>query len=66
MNELGRLDSDVEELKNSKGNFGLGDMWDDFTDFDSSFKWNLKDRKKERVDRIVKEKEQEKKNFRKD
>lgn len=60
VNELGRLDADVQDLKSNKGSFGLGDMWDDFTDFDSSFQWNLKDRKKERVDRIVKEKESEK------
>lgn len=65
VNELGRLDADVEDLKNNKGNFGLGDMWDDFTDFDSKFALNLKERKKERVERIVKDKEAEKKEIQK-
>ncbi|RKT01106.1 tape measure protein [Chryseobacterium defluvii] len=61
VNELGRLDSDIEDLKNNKGKFGFGDLWDDFTDFDSDFHWSLKKRKEERVNRIVKEKEDEKK-----
>ncbi|WP_426473448.1 tape measure protein [Chryseobacterium balustinum] len=65
VNELGRLETDTEDLKNTRGDFGLGDMWDDFTDFDSSFKWSLKERKKERVDRIVKDKEAEKKEIQK-
>jgi tape measure domain-containing protein len=65
VNELGRLETDTQDLKNTRGDFGIGDMWDDFTDFDSSFKWSLKDRKKERVDRIVKEKEEEKKEIQK-
>ncbi|MDF2931209.1 MAG: hypothetical protein K0R36_540 [Chryseobacterium sp.] len=65
VNELGRLETDTENLKNNRNNFGIGDMWDDFTDFDSSFDWNLKDRKKERVDRIVKDKEAEKKEIQK-
>lgn len=61
VNELGRLDSDIEDLKNNKKNFGFGDWWDDITDFDSSFQWSLGKRKEERVDRIVKDKEAEKK-----
>lgn len=65
VNELGRLETDTENLKNNRNNFGIGDMWDDFTDYDSSFQWSLKDRKKERVDRIVKDKEAEKKEIQK-
>ncbi|REC56965.1 hypothetical protein DRF62_02065 [Chryseobacterium piscium] len=65
VNELGRLETDTEDLKNTRGDFGLGDMWDDFTDFDSSFNWSLKERKKERVDRIVKDKEAEKEEIQK-
>lgn len=65
VNELGRLETDTEDLKNTRGDFGLGDMWDDFTDFDSGFNWSLKERKKERVDRIVKDKEAEKKEIQK-
>ncbi|KUJ56452.1 tape measure protein [Chryseobacterium aquaticum] len=61
VNELGRLETDTQNLKNTRGDFGIGDLWDDFTDFDSSTKWSLKERKKERVDRIVKAKEEEKK-----
>ncbi|MCJ8153250.1 tape measure protein [Chryseobacterium sp. SSA4.19] len=65
VNELGRLETDTENLKNTRSDFGIGDMWDDFTDFDSSFQWSLKERKKERVDRIVKDKEAEKKEIQK-
>ncbi|OBW43485.1 hypothetical protein AB670_00014 [Chryseobacterium sp. MOF25P] len=65
VNELGRLEIDTEDLKNTRGDFGLGDMWDDFTDFDSSFNWSLKERKKERVDRTLKSKEEEKKEINK-
>ncbi len=59
--EIGRNQSDIEDLKNNRGKFGFGDLWDDFTDFDSSFQWSLADRKKERIDRRVKEKEAENK-----
>ncbi len=57
VNEIGRNTADIEDLKNTRGDFGLGDLWDDFTDFDSGFNWSLKERKKERVDRILKDKE---------
>ncbi|WP_312900190.1 tape measure protein [Chryseobacterium taichungense] len=65
VNELGRLDADIDSLKTNRDKFGVGDVWDDFTDFDSDFAWNLKDRKKQRVDKAVKDMTEEKKEIQK-
>lgn len=65
VNEMGRLDAEIESLKTNRDKFGIGDVWNDFTDFKSDFKWNLKDRKRQRVDQAVKDMTEEKKQLQK-
>lgn len=65
VNELGKIETDIDDLKSGRDRFGMRDIWEDLKDYDSGFNVNLKARKRERVDRIVKEKEEERKEIQK-